>query len=58
MALPAWLQVMDGFAPGPLPLSNGTAYHFGGTLNTLAELYRSQRRYAEAEPLYRRSLAL
>ncbi len=30
----------------------------GGTLNDLARLYESQGRYAEAEPLYKRSLAI
>ncbi len=29
-----------------------------GSLNNLAELYRDQGKYAEAEPLYRRSLAI
>ncbi len=28
------------------------------TLNNLAELYRAQRRYAQAEPFYRRLLSL
>src|SRR5712691_4310083 len=28
------------------------------TLNNLAELYRAQRKYAQAEPLYRRALAI
>ncbi len=28
------------------------------SLNNLAELYRTQGRYAEAEPLYKRSLAI
>ena len=28
------------------------------SLNNLAELYRAQREYAEAEPIYRRSLAI
>ncbi|MDY7024273.1 MAG: tetratricopeptide repeat protein, partial [Cyanobacteriota bacterium] len=28
------------------------------SLNNLAELYRSQRRYAEAEPLYQKALAM
>ncbi len=30
----------------------------GQSLNNLAELYRAQGRYAEAEPLYRRALAI
>jgi tetratricopeptide (TPR) repeat protein len=29
-----------------------------GSLNNLAELYRAQGRYAEAEPLHKRSLAI
>ncbi len=31
---------------------------YATTLNNLAELYRAQGRYAEAEPLYRRSLGI
>ncbi len=30
----------------------------GQSLNNLAELYREQGKYAEAEPLYKRSLAI
>ena len=30
----------------------------GQSLNNLAELYRAQGHYAEAEPLYKRSLAI
>ncbi len=32
--------------------------HVATGLNNLAELYQAQGRYAEAEPLYRRSLAI
>jgi tetratricopeptide (TPR) repeat protein len=32
--------------------------HVGTPLNSLAELYRAQGRYADAEPLFTRSLAI
>ena len=32
--------------------------HVAASLNNLAELYRAQGRYADAEPLYERSLAI
>ena len=32
--------------------------HVGESLNGLAELYKNQGKYAEAEPLYKRSLAI
>ncbi len=49
---------------GPFPASNGHVTWIpehpdvAQSLNNLAELYRVQGRYAEAEPLYQRALAI
>ncbi len=48
--LVAALKEAEGFRPQDSRLA--------ATLNNLAELYRTQGRYAEAEPLYRRALAI
>ena len=46
----AAIIIADGFGlEGP---------HLATSLNNLANLYRAQGRYAEAEPLFRRSLAI
>ena len=44
--------------PGHPREALGPAHRDGTSLNNLAELYQDQGRYAEAEPLYKRSLAI
>ena len=48
--LEAGLEIAEGFGPGDTRLAT--------SLNNLAEVYRAQGRYAEAEPFYQRALAI